>query len=233
MDDVLFGMSESPLIGSYKVTGKIGTGAFSEVRSAVFLADQDVQQLSCGCKVRLRKHPLCMQVFKGTHVDTGQEVALKYITGQFQLRGRNDVGASQKLTRELRAMQHLSHRHIVKLLDTIPQARLLAAAMCVRYSRVFKFCGMPSFHALCALQGDGLVLVLELCAIDLAEALQHTSQRLDEALVKAVLFQLLQGVAALHEAGMPPMAWSLNACNVAWSAACECNDSKMPLLLLY
>lgn len=82
-----------------------------------------------------------MQVFKGIHIDTGQEVALKHITGQFQLRGRNNMDASQTLTRELTAMQNLSHRHILKLLDAIPQARLLAAAICVLCLRMVKFCG--------------------------------------------------------------------------------------------
>ncbi len=45
---------------------------------------------------------------------------------------------------------------------------------------------------------------MELCAIDLAEALQHTSQRLGEALIKALLLQLLQGIATFHEAGPSP-----------------------------
>lgn len=58
MDDALFGMSETPLVGSYKVTGKIGTGAFSEVRSAVLLAVQGVYPVSRICNSQAPKAPI-------------------------------------------------------------------------------------------------------------------------------------------------------------------------------
>ncbi|EIE21697.1 kinase-like protein [Coccomyxa subellipsoidea C-169] len=131
-------MSDCPIVGGYKITGNIGSGAFSEVSSHTTLS--------------LIQY--CKMVFKGVHMETGQAVALKH----------------QMWSRELRAMQDLSHPNIVRLLDAFPQ-------------------------------GDTVVLVMELCAIDLAEALQHTSQRLDEALTKALLLQLLQGIATIHEAG--------------------------------
>ncbi|KAK9908405.1 hypothetical protein WJX75_007433 [Coccomyxa subellipsoidea] len=139
MEEWLFGMSNSPIIGHYKITGKIGSGAFSEV-------------------------------FEGVHMDTGQEVALKHITKTLQERGRDGIDAKHAWSREIKVMQDLTHPNIVRLLDIVPQ-------------------------------GDALVLVMELCAINLAEALQHTSQRLDEAIVKALLLQLLHGIATCHEAG--------------------------------
>ncbi len=50
-------------------------------------------------------------------------------------------------------------------------------------------------------QDSGYVLVMELCRTDLAEVLQRATQRLDEALVKGLMLQLLQGIAACHAAG--------------------------------
>ena len=53
----------------------------------------------------------------------------------------------------------------------------------------------------CGGQRDGQVLVMELCATDLADALAAARARLDEALVKALMAQLLRGVRACHSAG--------------------------------
>ena len=50
-------------------------------------------------------------------------------------------------------------------------------------------------------QGEGQLLVMELCAMDLADALAAAQSRLDEALVKALMLQLLRGVHACHSAG--------------------------------
>ena len=52
-----------------------------------------------------------------------------------------------------------------------------------------------------AAQGDGQVLAMELCATDLADALAAARARLDEALVKALMAQLLRGLHACHAAG--------------------------------
>ncbi len=57
-------------------------------------------------------------------METGQAVALKHVTKTLQQRGRNGVDAKQMWSRELRAMQDLSHPNIVRLLDAIPQVRL-------------------------------------------------------------------------------------------------------------
>lgn len=53
----------------------------------------------------------------------------------------------------------------------------------------------------CGWQGEGQVLVMELCATDLAQLLAAAQARLDEAAVKALAQQLLQGVHACHSAG--------------------------------
>jgi hypothetical protein len=46
------------------------------------------------------------------------------------------------------------------------------------------------------------VLVMELCATDLAQLLAAAPARLDEAVVKALAQQLLRGVHACHTAGV-------------------------------
>lgn len=48
---------------------------------------------------------------------------------------------------------------------------------------------------------------MELCTVDLSEALRYTTQRLDEALVKGLLLQLLEGVSACHNAGQTPICF--------------------------
>jgi hypothetical protein len=45
MEEWLFGMSNSPIIGHYKITGKIGSGAFSEVSFFYHHADPVLQDV--------------------------------------------------------------------------------------------------------------------------------------------------------------------------------------------
>ena len=45
------------------------------------------------------------------------------------------------------------------------------------------------------------MLVMELCCADLAAAMEHACFRWDEALIRALLRQLLRGAAACHQAG--------------------------------
>lgn len=52
-----------------------------------------------------------------------------------------------------------------------------------------------------SVQGDSHVLVMELCSTDLAAALEHAKWRWDRPLIRALLQQLLQGIAACHQAG--------------------------------
>lgn len=60
--------------------------------------------------------------------------------------------------------------------------------------------GISQVAAAC-MQGKSQVLVMELCCTDLAAALERARWRWDEALIRALLRQLLQGVAACHRAG--------------------------------
>ncbi len=53
-------------------------------------------------------------------------------------------------------------------------------------------------------QDDTHVLVMELCCTDLAAALDHAKVGWDEALIRGLLRQLLQGVAACHNTGPAP-----------------------------
>ena len=48
------------------------------------------------------------------------------------------------------------------------------------------------------------VLVMELCCTDLAAALDHAKIGWDEVLIRGLLRQLLQGVAACHNTGPAP-----------------------------
>ena len=50
-------------------------------------------------------------------------------------------------------------------------------------------------------QGESHVLVMELCSTDLAAALEHAKWRWDRPLIRSLLQQLLQGIAACHQAG--------------------------------
>lgn len=51
-------------------------------------------------------------------------------------------------------------------------------------------------------QGNSLVLVLEFCRIDLAEVIRRSWQPLPEAVLKRLLQQILEGLAACHETGI-------------------------------
>jgi len=53
------------------------------------------------------------------------------------------------------------------------------------------------------LQGTSLVLVLEFCCTDLAEVIQSSWQPLPEAVLKSLVQQILEGLAACHQAGNP------------------------------
>ena len=51
------------------------------------------------------------------------------------------------------------------------------------------------------MQGESHVLVMELCSTDLAAALERAQWRWHRPLIRALLQQLLQGIAACHQAG--------------------------------
>jgi serine/threonine protein kinase len=75
---------------------------------------------------------MCSKVFEGVHMDTGQEVALKHITKTLQERGRDGIDAKHAWSREIKVMQDLTHPNIVRLLDIVPQVRLLAVLQLLR-----------------------------------------------------------------------------------------------------
>lgn len=63
---------------------------------------------------------------------------------------------------------------------------------------------MPAGNIQNPMQAEMHILVMELCSIDLAAALDHAKYRWNEALIRGLLRQLLQGVAACHRAGPQP-----------------------------
>ncbi|CAK0784276.1 hypothetical protein CVIRNUC_007480 [Coccomyxa viridis] len=128
------------VIGSYRITGQIGSGTFGEVQQAV-------------------------------HCVTGKTVALKQVYLKQPVRGPAGLSnPAQNVQREIAALRALKHPNVVTLLDVIPR-------------------------------GDSHVLVMELCSTDLAAALEHAKWRWDRPLIRALLQQLLQGIAACHQAG--------------------------------
>lgn len=150
-----------------------------------------------------------MQVFRGVHKQTGSDVALKHVIDRAPARDTDGLGEMQRLSHEIAALKTLSHPNIVQLLEVIPQVchriTLQRLAICllqkadgrISIQEIYAFKECIS----AAVQEGGHVLVMELCQTDLATVLQHTTQRLDEALVKGIMTQLLQGVAACHSAG--------------------------------
>ncbi|DBA85925.1 TPA: protein serine/threonine kinase activity protein [Trebouxia sp. C0004] len=54
-------------------------------------------------------------------------------------------------------------------------------------------------------QGSSLVLVLEFCCADLAQVIYSSWQPLPEAVVKCLMQQMLEGLAACHAAGLCPL----------------------------
>ena len=65
----------------------------------------------------------------------------------------------------------------------------------------YKWQALQPVNGQACVQGESHVLVMELCSTDLAAALEHAKWRWDRPLITALLQQLLQGIAACHQAG--------------------------------
>lgn len=51
-------------------------------------------------------------------------------------------------------------------------------------------------------QGNAMVLAMELCCIDLQKLLEKAVRPLSDQVIKPILRQILEGVAACHAAGV-------------------------------
>ncbi|CAL5229892.1 g13307 [Coccomyxa viridis] len=111
------------------------------------------------------------EVQRATHCTTGQRVALKQVYVKQPARGPS--GLTHPEDAALRE---------IKALRTINHPHV------VTLHDVFT-------------KDDTHVLVMELCCTDLAAALDHAKVGWDEALIRGLLRQLLQGVAACHNTG--------------------------------
>ena len=137
---------------------------------------------------------MCTQVLKAVHRPSGQVRALKRIFNR-----KPQLGLADSTLREYQSLRSLDNCNIVRLLDTFAQVRAvrrLRAALVTTAHRGFyaQDCSV--------LQSSSLVLVFEYCCTDLAEVIQYRWTPLPEAVLKSLIQQTLQGLAACHEAGV-------------------------------
>jgi serine/threonine protein kinase len=199
------------------VAEEIATGVCAALRCITHAAEVQVA-------FTINLHRCALQVFLAEDTAIGGRVALKRIF----IRRPHD-GVPLNVLREYKCLQLVEHEHVMRLLDVFPSARLYCRPPCPTCRRnraehdscpltarerltqllevLQNACTCPNVKEKAIeckrtpLQGQHIVMALELCHTDLYKVVRTAPWAMPPAVVKRWMRGLLEGVNAMHTAG--------------------------------